>query len=46
VWGGEYEVSFKAQNLLDDKFLIKQGNQIAEKYDLGMTFSVGLKTRF
>ncbi len=46
VWGGEYEVSFKAQNLLNDDFLIKQGNQVAEKYDLGMTFSIGLKTRF
>ena len=46
VWGGEYEVSFKAANLLNDDFVIQQGNQIAERYDLGMTFSVGLKTRF
>lgn len=46
VWGRDYEVSLKAANLLNDDFLIEQGNQVAEKYDLGVTVSVGFKTRF
>lgn len=46
VWGTDTEVSFKASNLLNDDFVIQQGSQIAEKYDLGVSFSVGIKTRF
>ncbi|MEQ9444332.1 MAG: hypothetical protein RJS98_02105 [Rhodospirillaceae bacterium] len=46
TWGRDYEVSLKAANLLNDDFVIKQGNQIAERYDLGVTVSVGIKTRF
>jgi outer membrane receptor protein involved in Fe transport len=46
TWGRDYEVSLKAANLLNDDFVIEQGNQIAERYDLGVTVSVGIKTRF
>jgi outer membrane receptor protein involved in Fe transport len=44
--GGDYEVSFEAENLLNDDYVVKQGNFVAEQYDIGMTFKLGLKVSY
>ena len=46
IWDGLYEFSVKGQNLLNDKYKITQGGLIAEEYDLGVSFSIGIKTTF
>ena len=44
--GGTYEVSFEAENLLNDDYKVTQGNFVAEQYDIGMTFKIGLKANY
>ncbi|WP_417317564.1 TonB-dependent receptor domain-containing protein [Emcibacter sp.] len=46
VAGGEMELSFKVENILNDEYVVYQGDQIAERYDIGTTFTVGVKQRF
>ncbi len=50
VYGGEYSVGFKAQNILDEDYRAFQegtDNTIdIDRYDLGRTFSVSLSRRF
>ncbi|MCH8686350.1 TonB-dependent receptor domain-containing protein [Pedomonas mirosovicensis] len=46
LWGGEYEFSFEAENLLGDDFMIKQGDFVAEQYDIGRTFKIGISARY
>ncbi len=44
--GADWEFSFEARNLLNDDFLITQGGEVAERYDIGRSFSFGLRARF
>lgn len=46
VFGGPLEVSFKAENLLNDDYRRTQGEGIFEQYDLGRAFSLGFKYSF
>ncbi|MEM8988530.1 MAG: TonB-dependent receptor, partial [Pseudomonadota bacterium] len=49
VWGGEYEVGFKAQNILGEEykaFSEGRGEVPVEEYDLGQTFAISLKRKF
>jgi len=43
---GTYEISFEAENLLNDDYLVKQGDFVAEQYDIGRTFKIGLKVSY
>ncbi len=45
-FGGTYELSFEARNLLDDDYVLEQGGITIEQYDLGRTFSVGVTARY
>ena len=50
AWGGEYELSFKVENLLGDKYEAYQtagGDRVdVDVYDLGTSVGFGLKRRF
>lgn len=46
IRGRDVELSFKANNLLADDFRRSQGGLVYEQYDLGRSFSLGVKTRF
>lgn len=46
MFGGLFEFSFKARNLLNENFVLKQGGQIFERYKLGRDFSFGAKVTF
>lgn len=46
VGSGQIEFSFKARNLLNEKFKRTQGGQVYESYPLGRSFSLGAKVRF
>ncbi len=43
---GSYELSFRARNLLNDDYELLADNIFVEQYDLGRTFSMGLRARF
>jgi hypothetical protein len=44
--GNSLDVELKAQNLFDEPIEWTQGGQVYEKYDLGVTYSVGLRMNF
>ena len=46
VFSGDFEVSFKAQNILNDDFLLTVGDEVFEQYEIGRSFSLGVKTFF
>lgn len=50
VRGGEYELGFKVQNILNDKYEATQSFNdttiVVDNYDLGTTFAASLKRRF
>lgn len=46
VRGQEVELSFKAENILGDEFLLTQGGRTFETYELGTTLTLGAKVRF
>ena len=50
MWGGDYEVGFKAENLLNDDYTAVQELGSArvdvDTYDLGRSFSLSFKRRF
>lgn len=50
MWGGEYEVGFKAENLMNDEYQAVQRLDAVrvnvDTYDLGRSFSISLKRRF
>ncbi len=47
LWGDNpVTLIFKAQNLLNEKALRKQGSEIAESFEIGRTFSLGLNYTF
>ncbi|RMB11797.1 TonB-dependent receptor domain-containing protein [Eilatimonas milleporae] len=46
TWGRPLQVSFRAENLLDDDFRLLQGDQLFQQYDIGVTLSIGLNYTF
>lgn len=47
VWGGhDYEVGFSISNLLDENFLLTQGGEVAEEYQIGRALSLNFKGSF
>jgi outer membrane receptor protein involved in Fe transport len=50
LWGSEYELGFKADNLLGDNYKATQSLNRSvvnvDKYDLGRSFSVSVKAKF
>ncbi|WP_321392270.1 TonB-dependent receptor domain-containing protein [Emcibacter sp.] len=46
VAGGEMELSFKVSNILDEDFEIIQAGLVAEQYNIGTTFSIGVSQKF
>lgn len=47
IWGeNPVTLTFKAQNLLNEKALRKQGSEIAESYEIGRTFILGFNYSF
>ncbi|MDX2143255.1 MAG: TonB-dependent receptor [Rhodospirillaceae bacterium] len=50
IWGGEYELGFKAENLLGDNYSATQRlgqNRVnVDRYDLGRSFSLSLKAKY
>ncbi len=44
--GGVYEVSFEARNLLNDDYELNAEDILIEQYEIGRTFSVGIKARY
>ncbi len=46
LFGGAYEFSFAARNLLNDEYELEQESVLIEQYDLGRTFSFGVKARY
>ena len=47
IWGERpVTLTFKAQNLLNEKALRKQGTEIAESFEIGRTFTLGVNYSF
>ncbi|GHF17262.1 TonB-dependent receptor [Kordiimonas sediminis] len=46
LWGQTFALTFKAKNLLNESPERTQGGEIAEMYDEGRTFTVGVSTTF
>lgn len=44
--GSSLEVEFKAMNVFDEPIEWTQGGQVFEKYDLGVTYSAGVRLNF
>ncbi len=44
--GNSLEIEFKAANIFDEPIEWTQGGQIFEKYDLGITYSAGVRLNF
>ncbi len=42
----EFDLGFRAENLLGERFELNQGGAINERFDLGTTLSVGVTARF
>jgi hypothetical protein len=42
----DFELEFKAANVFDEPIEWTQGGQIYEKYDLGVTYSFGIRANF
>ena len=45
-WDNEWEVEFKAKNLLDDEYKLTQGGRLYEQWETGIDWSIGLTARF
>lgn len=46
IFGGIWEFSFEADNLLGDDFSLTQGGLIVENYAIGRTISFGVKAKY
>ncbi|MFC7050293.1 TonB-dependent receptor domain-containing protein [Emcibacter nanhaiensis] len=46
IGGGEMELSFKVENILDEDYQVTQAGFLAESYNIGTTFSVGVSHTF
>lgn len=44
--GNSLEFEFKAQNIFDEPIELTQGGQVFEKYELGVTYSAGVRLNF
>lgn len=46
MWGGIFELSLEAQNILNDEFVLRQGGLLAETFEIGTSFQVGVSAAF
>ena len=46
VAGGEMELSFKVENIFDEDYEVTQAGFLAESYNIGTTFSIGVSQKF